>query len=66
MPASFAESSLQPVARLLGHARYVFGGLLLLTVALLVWQHFGMEEVLELGAGHFPVKVAADKAEGGN
>lgn len=66
MPASFAESSLQPVARLLGHARYVFGGLLLLTVALLVWQHFGMVEVLELGAGNFPVKVTDDKAEGGN
>ena len=65
MSASSAASSLQPVARLLGHARYVFGGLLLLTIALLVWQHVGMEEVLELGGGHFSVKVTDDRADGG-
>jgi diguanylate cyclase (GGDEF)-like protein len=65
MSASSAESSLQPVARLLGHARYVFGGLLLLTIALLVWQRFGMEKVVELGGGHFSVKVTDDRTDGG-
>ena len=37
MSVSPAESSLQPLARLLGYARYVFGGLLVLTLVLLVW-----------------------------
>ena len=65
MSVSSAESSLQPLARLLGYARYVFGGLLLLTVILLVWQHFGMEKVVELAGNHYPVKIESDGNEGG-
>jgi diguanylate cyclase (GGDEF)-like protein len=65
MSASSAESSLQPLVRLLGYARYVFGGLLLLTVALLSWQHWGMEKVVELTSDHFPVSIEDDRAGGG-
>ena len=65
MLASSAESSLQPLVRLLGYARYVFGGLLLLTIALLVWQHVGMEKVVELGGDRFSVKVEDDHTNGG-
>lgn len=65
MSVSSAESSLQPLARLLGYARYVFGGLLLLTVVLLVWHHFGMEKVVELSGDRFPVQVGDDRSEGG-
>ena len=65
MSASSAESSLQPLVRLLGYARYVFGGLLLLTVALLSWQHWGMEKVVELTNDHFPVNVEDDRGGGG-
>jgi diguanylate cyclase (GGDEF)-like protein len=65
MPASSPESSLQPLVRLLGYARYVFGGLLLLTVALLSWQHWGMEKVVELTGDHFPVNVEDDRGGGG-
>jgi diguanylate cyclase (GGDEF)-like protein len=60
-----AESSLQPLARLLGYARYVFGGLLLLTVVLLVWQRFGMEHTVELAANRYPVKLEDDRVDGG-
>ena len=66
MLASSAESSLQPLVRLLGCARYVFGGLLLLTIALLVWQHVGMEKVVELGGDRFPVKIEGDHTNGGS
>jgi len=65
MSVSSAESSLQPLARLLGYARYVFGGLLLLTVILLVWQHYGMEKVVELAGNHFPARIENDGADGG-
>ena len=65
MSVSPAESSLQPLARLLGYARYVFGGLLLLTVVLLVWQRFGMEKVVELAGNRFPVQVGDDRSESG-
>jgi len=62
MPASMPASSLQPLARILGYARYVFGGLLLLTVVLLTWQHFGMETVVELSGGQFPVGIEDDRS----
>lgn len=65
MSASSAESSLQPLLRLLGYARYVFGGLLLLTVALLSWQHWGMEKVVDLTGDRFPINVEDDRAGGG-
>jgi diguanylate cyclase (GGDEF)-like protein len=65
MSASSAESSLQPLVRLLGYARYVFGGLLLLTVVLLVWHRYGMEKEVELAANRFPVQVGDDRNEGG-
>jgi diguanylate cyclase (GGDEF)-like protein len=65
MSASSADSSLQPLIRLLGYARYVFGGLLLLTVALLSWQHWGMEKVVELTGDHFPAYVEDDRGGGG-
>ena len=65
MPTSSPESSLQPLRRLLGHARYVFGSLLLLTVILFSWHHFGMEKVVELAGDHFPVSVEDDRLTGG-
>ena len=65
MSVSPAESSLQPLARLLGYARYVFGGLLVLTLVLLVWQRFGMEKVVELAGNRFPVQVGDDRSENG-
>jgi diguanylate cyclase (GGDEF)-like protein len=65
MSASSAESSLQPVVRLLGYARYVFGGLLVVTIALLVWQYYGMEKVVELAGNRYPVKLEDDRSEGG-
>ena len=65
MQVSPAESSLQPLVRLLGHARYVFGVLLLLTVVLLMWHHVGMEQVTELSAERFPAWVEDDRAAGG-
>jgi diguanylate cyclase (GGDEF)-like protein len=65
MSASSAESSLQPLLRLLGQARYVFGGLLLSTVVLLSWQHWGMERVVEVTGDHFPVNVEDDRVGGG-
>jgi diguanylate cyclase (GGDEF)-like protein len=63
MSVSSADSSLQPLARLLGYARYVFGGLLLLTVSLLLWQHYGMEKVVELGGNRFTVRVESDGSD---
>jgi diguanylate cyclase (GGDEF)-like protein len=65
MSVSSADSSLQPLARLLGYARYVFGGLLLLTIVLLVWHHYGMEKVVELAGNRFPVRIESDGNEGG-
>lgn len=65
MSTSTPESSLQPLVRLLDHARHVFGGLLLITIVLFCWQHFGMEKVVELTGDHFPVNVEDDRAGGG-
>jgi diguanylate cyclase (GGDEF)-like protein len=65
MSAPTAESSLQPLVKLLGYARYVFGGLLVITAALLAWQHYGMEKVVELTGDHFPIWVEDDRGGGG-
>ncbi|PQP00963.1 hypothetical protein C5614_05270 [Massilia phosphatilytica] len=67
MSASIAESSLQPLARILGYARYVFAGLLLLTIVLPIWQRVGMETVVELTGDHFPIWIEDDRgsSEGG-
>jgi diguanylate cyclase (GGDEF)-like protein len=65
MSAPTAESSLQPLAKLLGHARYVFGGLLVITAILLAWQHYGMEKVVELTGDHFPTYIEDDRGGGG-
>lgn len=45
---------------------YVVGSLMMLTIVLLVWHHFGMERVLTLSAdsGHV-IDVRDDRAEGG-
>jgi diguanylate cyclase (GGDEF)-like protein len=65
MSASSAELSLQPLVRLLGYARYVFGGLLIVTVLLLAWQRYGMENVVELTGDRFPVHIEDDRTAGG-
>ena len=65
MSASTAETSLQPLVKLLGYARYVFGGLMVVTAILLAWQHYGMEKVVELTGDHFPVYVEDDRISGG-
>ncbi|MFN3790658.1 GGDEF domain-containing protein [Massilia sp.] len=65
MPAPFSETSFQPLARLLDYARYFFGGLLIVTAALLTWQHYGMEKVVDLTGDHFPVFIEDDRNSGG-
>ena len=65
MSASTAEISLQPLVKLLGYARYVFGTLLAITAVLLAWQHYGMEKVVELTGDHFPVFMEDDRGGGG-
>jgi diguanylate cyclase (GGDEF)-like protein len=65
MSASTAETSLQPLVKLLGYARYVFGGLLVITAVLLAWQHYGMEKVVELTSDHVPVFIEDDRSSGG-
>jgi len=57
--------SFQPLAAILRSARMMFGILLLLTVALLVWHHYGMERTIEFTGGRFPIEVDDDRATGG-
>ena len=60
-------ASLQPLSRIVGYARYVFGGLLLLTIVLITWQRVGMGTVVELTGDHFQVWIEDDRSssEGG-
>jgi diguanylate cyclase (GGDEF)-like protein len=61
---STPTASLQPLSRIVGYARYVFGGLLLLTIVLITWQRVGMETVVELTGDHFPVWIGDDRSSG--
>lgn len=65
MSASSSETSFQPLVRLLGYAHYFFGGLLIITAALLGWQHYGMERVIDLTGDQFPVFIEDDRNSGG-
>jgi diguanylate cyclase (GGDEF)-like protein len=65
MHAAPTDSSFAHLARTLGYARYLFAGLLLLTVALLAWQHYGMEEVVDLADQRFLLNADGDAASGG-
>lgn len=65
MSASSAETPFQPIVRLLDYAHYFFAGLLVITAALLIWQHYGMEKVLDLSGDHFPVTIEDDRSGGG-
>jgi diguanylate cyclase (GGDEF)-like protein len=64
---STSIASLQPLSRIVGYARYVFGGLLLLTIVLITWQRVGMETVVELTGDRFQVWIEDDRtsSEGG-
>jgi diguanylate cyclase (GGDEF)-like protein len=66
MRPSSNAMSLQPLSRILHNARYVFGALILLTVALLTWHHYGMERIIKLTGGQFPIAVEDDRPSGGH
>jgi len=57
--------SFQPLSRILRSARYVFGVLFVATVALLAWQHYGMERTVELLDGKHQVYADDDRGGGG-
>jgi len=57
--------SLQSLTRLLRSARYAFAVLLALTVGLVTWHHFGMEKVIDLTDGRYPVGVEDDRQSNG-
>lgn len=59
------DSSFARLARTLGYARYLFAGLLVLTIVLLVWQHYGMEEVVNLTDPRFLLSADSDANSGG-
>jgi diguanylate cyclase (GGDEF)-like protein len=65
MAANYPDSSFQPLVRILAQARFAFGALLVLTVVLLTWHHFGMERELELTSGQFPIQVDDDRSNNG-
>lgn len=65
MQTRSTDSSIAHLARTLGYARYLFAGLLVLTVALLVWQHYGMEEAVDLTARRFLLNADSDASSGG-
>jgi diguanylate cyclase (GGDEF)-like protein len=66
MRPSSNAMSLQPLSRILHNARYVFGALIVLTVVLLTWNYFGMENTVELTAGQYPITVEDDRGTGGH
>jgi diguanylate cyclase (GGDEF)-like protein len=59
------DQSFARLARTLGYARYLFAGLLVLTIALLAWQHYGMEKTVDLADPSFLVHTDGDSASGG-
>lgn len=65
MQPSPTDSSFAHLARLLGYARYWFAGLLVLTAALLAWQHYGMEDVVDLADPRFLLSVDGNGGAGG-
>ncbi|MFP5393465.1 MAG: GGDEF domain-containing protein [Gammaproteobacteria bacterium] len=53
-------------SRALKIMQYLVGALMFLTITLLVWQHYGMERVIELSPrGAFPYAVFNDDKDGG-
>jgi diguanylate cyclase (GGDEF)-like protein len=65
MRTSSNALSFQPLARILHNARTLFGMLLVLTVGLLAWHHYGMERTIEFTGGQYPIKVEDDRTTGG-
>jgi diguanylate cyclase (GGDEF)-like protein len=65
MRTSSNALSLQPLSRILLSARYVFGALLVLTLAVLAWHHYGMERTIDFTGGQFPITVEDDRPTGG-
>lgn len=59
------DLSLQPLSRILRSARTIFGVLLVATILLLTWHHYGMEKVVELADGRYPISVDDDRMSGG-
>ena len=60
-----ASSSTGVIPRLLAQAPLFFGTLIALTVALLVWHHYGMERVYELSSRSGHVVAGITDSEGG-
>src|SRR5689334_6634638 len=53
-------------SRALKIMQYLVGALMFLTIVLLVWQHYGMERVVELSPrGAYPYAVFNDAVDGG-
>ena len=65
MQISSPESSFAQLARTLGYARYLFAALLVLTMSLLAWQHYGMEDVVDLTDARFQLSADGDGNSGG-
>jgi diguanylate cyclase (GGDEF)-like protein len=64
-PAS-TDSSFNHLAHTLRQARRLIAGLVVLTVALLNWQHYGMERIVDLNDSRFAVTAEGDQTSGGN
>lgn len=62
---SAPAASIQPLVQVLVRARYAFGLLLLVTILSLTWHRIGMEQVVELAGGRYPLRVEDDRTVGG-
>jgi diguanylate cyclase (GGDEF)-like protein len=65
MRLSSNAHSFLPLARILHSARYIFGALLVLTVVLMTWHHYGMERTIDFTGGQYPITVEDDRTTGG-
>jgi len=59
------RSEVKPVLGVLAHVHYALGILLLLTLALLAWQHYGMERIVEFNVANAEYLAGADEENGG-
>jgi diguanylate cyclase (GGDEF)-like protein len=65
MGSSHDALEFQLLARILHSARAIFGVLLLLTVGLPAWHHYGMVRTIDFTDGRYPIVVEDDRTTGG-
>jgi diguanylate cyclase (GGDEF)-like protein len=65
MPAQPSRSDIAPLMGVLSHVRHGLVVLLVLTVGLLTWHHYGMERVVELTVANTVAETGADDEAGG-